>query len=244
MQRRAARDGADFDQPRVEFSSFDARKGQLVLRNQHRELARFNVNHAGRLRYVEHDDEGGAPTLAPVVKRIEWQTGMPFEQWIRRATESAFNILVTPQPGEAVEMKLVDFTGGIFGRWSFDREVYEALTKACATSGQSLLEFVVEAVFEKCNRVNSERNATANQPAVVPRGKPAPYHPPGERVKVLFYSFAQDDEPLADFDLEPAEYARLTRAARKARCNISGFLRLAIAHQLPQLEAAIAGVAR
>ena len=47
-----------------------------------------------------------------------------------------------------------------------------------------------------------------------------------------------------DFDLEPAEYARLTRAARKARCNISGFLRLALAHQLPPLEAAIAGVAR
>ena len=74
--------------------------------------------------------------------------------------------------------------------------------------------------------------------------KPKPYHPPGEWVKVIFWSYAQDDDPLADFDLEPAQFAVLKRAARKQNLPIAEFIKRGFLGQLAQLEASIAGGAR
>ena len=77
---------------------------------------------------------------------------MNFDAWVKELGQWPLGILVEPQPGDAVEFKLVNFTGRIVGRWSFDRDVYETFRDGVTTSGQSLLEYVVNAIAEKCQR--------------------------------------------------------------------------------------------
>lgn len=163
----------------------------------------------------------GMPKLAAAMDRIERTTGLPFEQWVRRASARPYALLVYRQPGDSVLMQLADSAGRTFAEWSFDREVYEHITQAIASSGQTPLQYVVNAIEEKCAREQARKGG----------------------LKVCFFR-AKTGEFEFDVDFDAATYDRLKRAARQLRCTVIQVIKLAVDFKLEQLEQATTGGAR
>jgi predicted transcriptional regulator len=195
---------------------------QVGGESRHARLAKQGRNHKSPARTparvrarLDH------PKLASTMNRIERATGLSFEEWVRRASARPYSLVVEPQPGESVLMKLTDFTGRTFAEWSIDREVYEHLIQLCARTGQTPFEYVVSAIEEKCAREQARKGG----------------------VTVAFFH-AETGEFQFDVALDAATYGRLKRAARHLRCTVIEVIEHAIQFKLAQLEQATTGGAR
>ena len=86
--------------------------------------------------------------------RIERQTGMPFEQWIRRVTSNPVCALVKQEHADCFVIKLVDITGRVLVKIPVKRAFYEAIHSAVVSRGVPLHQFVLDAIEAECVRVN------------------------------------------------------------------------------------------